>query len=319
MFDTATGPYSQLSTPAATLGFPDLLSYRDGFHHVAEAPESAPVLGVDGEGNPVSVDFDNDSPHILVSAASGGGKSVIVRSVIAQTLANGGKAVFLDLKRHSHRWAKNLPNVAYAQTLPEIGNALVSIGMEVHRRNEIVENHPGPIEEAPVGERLVIGFEELNATMGQLQEMNRKLPRGSYNAMDAFRDIMFMGRAAKVHIVAVAQFATAASMGGPDIRENFSTRILIRYTKQAWTMLAYDCGLPQAAPEEAGRGMVCRGGKARQTQFLYLTEEEAAQMVRDALSEGRTAPVQSGVRGAVRRNRQGRQAKRALMNSGRTL
>lgn len=311
-FNVNTGLYSGLASPSASLSFPDVLSYESARGHIESAPESAPVLGVDGSGQPVSVDLDDDSPHILVSAASGGGKSVILRSVAAQVMASGGQAVFLDLKRHSHRWAKNLPDALYAQTLPEIGNALIAIGAEVHRRNEIVEQFPGAIEDAPVGERLVIVFEELNATMGQLKGLDRKLPRGAYTALDAFRDIMFMGRAAKIHVVAVAQYASAEALGGGDIRENFSTRILARYTKQAWTMLAYDCGLPQPSPEETGRGMVCRGGKARQTQFLYLTEEEAAQMVRDAYdSRSHPGRIREGIQG----RRQARQARRALLRS----
>ncbi|MFF8831359.1 helicase HerA domain-containing protein [Streptomyces sp. NPDC015131] len=290
----STGIYSGLATPAASFQFPEILTYRDAFHLIAESPESAPLLGVDGEGNPISVDLDSDSPHVLISAASGGGKSVLARGIATQFLVNGADVVFLDVKRHSHRWAKNLPGVTYAAALPDIGNALVKLGEEVHRRNEIVEQFAGPIEEAPVGDRIVVVLEELNATMTQLKGLSKKLPRGAYTAEDAFRDIMFMGRAAKVHVVAVAQYATVEAMGGGDIRENFSTRILIRYTKNAWTMLAYDCGLPQPAPEEPGRGMVCRGGKARQVQFLYLTEEEAAAMVREAyearVEAGEAAP-----------------------------
>jgi DNA segregation ATPase FtsK/SpoIIIE-like protein len=277
------GPYSQLSSPAQTLGFPDVLTFRDSWTLLNEHSNSTKILlGVDGEGFPITVDLDSDSPHVLVSASTGGGKSVILRSATAQILANGGVATVLDLKRHSHRWAKNLHNVGYAQTLGEIGNALVEIGKEVHRRNKIVEDWPGSIETAPVGPRIVVVFEEMNATMSQLRELTRRIPAGTYDAIDAFRDILFMGRAAKVHILAVAQFADARTMGGSDIRENFTTRILLNYSKQAWTMLAYDCGIPQAAPEHVGRGMVCRGGKARQTQFLYLTEEEAAAMARGA-------------------------------------
>src|SRR5262249_22324429 len=125
---------------------------------------------VDGTGKPISVDLDSDSPHVLVSASTGGGKSVLLRSVASQMMANGAIATFLDIKRHSHRWAKNLPNAGYASTLPEIGNALVELGKEVHRRNEIVEQWPGTVETAPVGPRIVVVFEEMNATMTQLKE-----------------------------------------------------------------------------------------------------------------------------------------------------
>src|SRR5690606_10107784 len=112
-------------------------------------------------------------------------------------------------------------------------------------------------------------------------ELSKRIPKGTYDAMDGLRDVAFMGRAAKVHLIAVGQYMDARTMGG-DIRECFSTRILIKYTKQTWTMLAYDCGVPQAAPEQKGRGMVCRGGKARETQFLFMTDQEAASLAATA-------------------------------------
>jgi DNA segregation ATPase FtsK/SpoIIIE-like protein len=283
MYDNSAfkyGPYSGIPTASESLEYPEIYDLQTAWRDINDTPESAPILGIQGNGVPVTVDLDADSPHVLVNAATGGGKSVVSRSLTAQCLRNGAVATVLDVKRHSHRWANNLPNVGYAKTIPEIGNALVELGREVHRRNEIVDNFPGPIEDAPVGPRIVLLFEEMNATMAQLKEVTRRIPEGTYDAMDAFRDVVFMGRAAKVHVIAIAQMADAKSMGGGDLRECFSTRVLIRYTKNAWTMLAYDVGHPIAAPDQVGRGMVVRGGKARQTQLLYLTEEEAAAMAR---------------------------------------
>lgn len=286
MINFDNGPYSQMSTPTSSLGFPDILSFASAQGLVEHASENAPLLGVDGSGAPVPVDLDSDSPHVMVSASTGGGKSALLKSIAAQMLSHGAVATVLDVKRHSHFWAKGLPNVGYAETLPQIGNALVELGREVHRRNELAgewlsnERKLGrfsKIEDAPVGPRIVVVFEELNATMSQLKELSRRIPKGAYSAFDALRDIAFMGRAAKVHLLCVGQFMDARTVGS-DIRECFSTRVLIKYSKNAWTMLAYDCGLPQPAPEHKGRGMVCYGGKARETQFLYMTDQEAAEL-----------------------------------------
>lgn len=286
------GPYSGIASPADSIHFPALFDYDAARDLISYSPENEPILGISGDGQPITVNLDSDSPHVLVSASTGAGKSAVLRALAAQMMRNGSVATFLDLKRHSHRWAKNLPNAGYAQTLPEIGNALVEIGQEVHRRNAIVEDWPGTVETAPVGPRIIVVFEELNATFDSLKQLSKRIPEGTYNALDAFGDIMFMGRAARVHVLAVAQFAEARAMGGSAIRENFTTRILIKYSKQAWTMLAWDCGLPIAAPEEPGRGMVCYGGKARKTQLLYLTEEEAAQLARSpfAVAQANSVP-----------------------------
>ncbi|MFF5973711.1 hypothetical protein ACFY7C_19500 [Streptomyces sp. NPDC012769] len=282
MLNFEAGLYSGLSTPQGSLHFPDVLDWDAARQFIYDTPENEIFLGVDGDGDPIRVNLDDDSPHILINAGSGGGKSTLARGIATQVLTAGANAVFLDAKRHSHRWAKNLPGVHYAQAFAEIGDALVSVGMELHRRNEVIDAFPGPIEEAPVGPRIVLIFEEMNATMDALKSMSKKLPEGEYDAMDALADIMFMGRAAKIHVVAIAQFASAEAMGGSAIRENFGYRILARYTKQAWTMLAYDCGVPQPAPKQKGRGRICHAGVARETQFLYLTEEQAAWLVRAA-------------------------------------
>lgn len=39
-----------------------------------------------------------------------------------------------------------------------------------------------------------------------------------------------MGRQVRLHVLLVAQSATARAIGSPEMRENFATRILVRYT-----------------------------------------------------------------------------------------
>lgn len=279
------GPYSGLVSSSDTLSFPDVYTFDDALNDMAMADTHAPILGVNGLGETQHVDLDSESPHVLISGGTGGCKTGIARALAAQALGNGAQVVFLDYKQHSHTWARNLPNVAYADTLPEIGNALVMLGQEVRRRNTMVKeirmaNLDNPLfdeSSIDVGPRLVIIFEEMNSTFEKLQKMTRNIFRNSaeYTAMDAFDDIVFMGRAALTHMIAIAQFAGVKATGGSAIRENFNTRILVRYTKNQWNMLAWDCGYPVSTPEQQGRGFVCRAGKARQTQFLLLSEPEA--------------------------------------------
>ena len=269
------GIYDSLISPVQAMNFPALLTYRDARSHILSAAESTVVLGVSGEGEEVSVNLDDDSPHILVNAGTGGGKSVIARTILSQQVRKGSLGVILDIKRHSHKWAQNNPKIGYAKELPEIGNALVELGRELHRRNRIVDEHYGPMDTAPIGPRIVIVMEEMNATLTQLRELSRRLPKGSYTAMDAYNDIMVMGRAVKLHVVAVTQYADARVMGGVAMRENFGLRILAKYQKPSWTLLAWDAGLPLPCPTQKGRGYSVTGGEAIQTQYLYLTEEEA--------------------------------------------
>ncbi len=275
--DFQHGPYSNMATASTSLGFPEVLDFATAYGHINRASESAPLLGVDGTNESIAVDLDSESPHVLISASVGGGKSVVGRAILAQSVASGAVGVVLDVKRISHKWAYNQSKIGYAKTIPDIGNALVELGREVHRRNEIAEVWGGPIETAPVGPRIVVLFEELNATMGQLKEMSKRIPKGTYGAMEALNDVLLLGRAAKVHIIGVMQFPDFRILGQAQV-ECFNVRVMLRYTKNVWSKIAFDAGFPQAAPWQTGRGMVVYGGKAREVQFLYLTESECSAM-----------------------------------------
>lgn len=310
-FDFSQGPFTGTTGPQAVDEFPDVLTYDDLRGAFWNSPDSVLTFGVDGSGDAVTVDLDSDTPHVLVSAASGAGKSVIAASLATQALVKGASAVFLDVKRISHRWAKNLPQVHYAASVEEIANALVSIAAEVQRRMRIIEEFPGSIKDAPVGPRLVIIAEELNSMMDALKDLEKTLPpRGVYKPSRAFADIMNLGRAARVHVIGFGQYVDAQTVP-TRLRESFGYRVLIRHSSNVWNMLAWQCGYCPPAPQQTGRGFVVKGDRAVQTQFLYLPEELAAQLVRDAYdARVRMGLVDTPTRRELRQQR--RDAKREL-------
>lgn len=242
------------------------------------AKESAPLIGLGPQRRAVSVDLDAESPHVLVSASTGGGKSVITRGMTAKVLNKGGQATILDFKRHSHKWARGLPNVHYCRDIGEIHDALVELGEEGHRRNVVVDEWEGE-GDAPVGPRRVVLVEEANATISKLKRYwaairGKNDPKES-PAIDALREILFMGRAVRMHVLLVAQSATAAALGGPEVRECFATRILARYTRNAWMMLVPEVQPVPRSTRHVGRAQVVLGGIATETQVIFLTDEEA--------------------------------------------
>lgn len=296
-FTKGTNPYSGVSSPQK--GFPSILPLNEATDWISDTGPSGVLLGVDSLGKPIRVDLDSESPHILVSAPTGRGKSAIARSVAVQRLARGDMVVVLDIKRHSHRWAQQLaPNVHYAKSVQEIGGALVNLGRELHRRNHVVDDfaYDRPVSEAPVGPRIIVVFEEMNATMKSLLSLDKRLPEGSYTAHQGLEDVSFMGRSVKIHLISFAQLATYRASGGSEIIENYGTRILVGHSPQAWRYLASDCGKPITAPEEHGRGVVCQGGKARETQLLWVPEDAAVPYVTASIPAQRTARELSGSR-----------------------
>lgn len=292
---TGPGPYSGSSSPQSD--FPSVLPVNEATDLLAACGPDEILFGVDGEGNSVTVDLSADSPHILVSASTGAGKSAVARSVAVQRLTRGDLVVVLDIKRHSHRWAKKLaPVVHYAPDVASIGDALVNVGREVHRRNAVVEAWDGPLEDAPVGPPMLVVFEEMNATTARLKSLDRSAPPGQYRALEALADIAFMGRAVKVRLISFAQMATYRASGGSEVIESYGTRVLINYSPKAWRYLAEDCGRPVPAPPEVGRGMVCRGTKATETQLLWVPEDDAPALVTSAVPAQRRARQLAGSR-----------------------
>lgn len=291
----APNPYQGLT--AQHSDFPSILPLSEATDWVADLKESEVLLGVDGKGRPLTADFDAESPHILVSAPTGAGKSSVARSVAVQRLMKGDMVVVLDIKRHSHRWARNLaPNVIYAKDPQDIGGTLVRLGMEVRRRNQVVDDWEGPVETAPVGQRIIVLYEEQNATQEELKELDKRLPTGSYSSRQGHQDIVFMGRAVKVHMVSFAQLASRRASGGAEVIENYGTKILINHSVTAWKWLAADCGPMIPSPEEPGRCVVTQGGKARTCQSLWVPEQDAERHVLDAPLAQRRARQLSGSR-----------------------
>lgn len=291
-------PYSGISSVQKK--FPSVLPWSEATDWLEACDDRSVLLGVDGTGNPLYADIGGNHPHMLVSAPTGRGKSTVARSVAVQRLMRGDLVVVLDIKRHSHRWAQSLaPNVHYAKTAQDIGNALVNLGRELHHRNLIVDDWSGPLETAPVGPDILVVFEEMNATMRALKTLDKRLPDGAYTAQQGLEDVSFMGRGVRIRLLSFAQLATYRASGGAEVVENYDTRILIGHSPQAWRWLAADCGRFMPAPEEDGRGIVCRGGRARECQLLSLTEEEAPGLVLSSVSAQRRARELSGSRRAL--------------------
>jgi len=260
---------------------------RVGFTELRPLMEAAsgtqPVMGIGRNHAVVAADLDADSPHILVSAGSGGGKSVLTRTLAAQGLHNGDVVLFLDVKRISHRWAKGMPNIRYCRTTEEIHNALISLSPEIDRRNGLVDNLADENGDLPpnvnIGPRFWLVCEEMNATANRLAAYWRKIKEKDdptvSPAIDALNDFLFMGRALKMNAIAIAQMMSARTLGGPEARENFATRCLTRYTVNAWRMLVPEVWPMPSKSKHVGRWQIVTAGTAHETQVGFLTSAEA--------------------------------------------
>ena len=186
-------------------------------------------------------------------------------------------------------WVRGVPGVGYFREVEDLHDELVRLGAEGERRNRIVDDWFGDDADAPVGPRVAVLLEEANATLARLKRYwqtirDPKVDPKESPAIDALREVLFMGRAVRMHVLLVAQSATAAALGGPEMRENFATRILARYTQNAWRMLVPEVSPIPRSTRHVGRAQVVLGGIAHETQVVFMTPDEA----RDWARSGRT-------------------------------
>ncbi|WP_425580581.1 hypothetical protein, partial [Streptosporangium amethystogenes] len=98
-------------------------------------------------------------------------------------------------------------------------------------------------------------------------------------AIEALGDILFMGRQARTHVLAIGQLMSARAMGGPEMRECFSTRVLARYSMNAWKMLVPEVWPAPRASRHPGRVQLVQAGQAYETQVIFGSEEDAKNFV----------------------------------------
>ena len=250
------------------------------------------VLGLAAGGVPFTVSLDDDSPHVACSAGSGAGKSVLAMLVAVQVLRRGGRVFILD-RKGSHRWARGVPGVTYCSRPADMHAALVALAREADARNsQAMDEDDGWTPD----DRVLIIFEEMNATMAQLRTWwaaNREKddPKAS-PAVTAFQELMFMGRSAQIHLFAVAQMLTAQTCGSGSARENFGIRCLARFTRNNWMMMAPECAMPRPT-KVRGRWQVVTAGAAHAVQVAFLTTAEARALASERAGIATSAPVRS--------------------------
>ncbi|MEU7677901.1 DUF87 domain-containing protein [Micromonospora taraxaci] len=254
--------------PPASVGYDQMAAY------LPRLKEWEFYIGQGSGDQPVILSLRDDSPHIAVSAGTGAGKSVLAQGIAVQVLARGGRTTILD-RKGSHRWALGQPGVDYCTRPEQMHNALIRLASLADERNTLALHED---EDWDPGPRELVICEELNATIGQLAnywaDVREKSDPKRSPAISALADLLFMGRSAKVNVIAIAQMLTARAIGGPEARENFGIRFLARYTTNNWKMLVPEAAMPRSS-RTLGRWQVVIGGQATEVQVAYLTVKQA--------------------------------------------
>jgi hypothetical protein len=268
---------------------------------ITAAADDEVVVGRKTGGHLVTVSLTEDSPHFLMSGAAGTGKTVLGRVFMVQRAIRGDGLVILDPKRFSHwRWAGGgkLPRdrVIYAYRDADLHEAWMAVGEEIKRRIELDEDQ---LEQQ---RRVFVVVEEANVQTKKLQRYWRGVrkelilaakqaqaddapfepadldPPVQSPAIVAMQESVCMGREIKIHVVVMAQRASASIFGGNggDIRESFQGgRFIARWDRKLWKMLVDTLAYVACPTGPRGIWGLARGEEFAIFRVPWLSEAEA--------------------------------------------
>lgn len=247
------------------------------------AREGTAVLGL-GEAGPMTLDLDYS--HVLVVAGTGKGKSVLIRSVLAQQLAHGAEVVILDQTWGAHRWAKRHPDVTYARDIDDIHHQLVRLGEELADR--MVADHA----EVMRSRRLVVAIENRGNLVDELRRFWEAArvpglsPEGGSPAVAALAALEWASPLLRINLVTASQSSAFLPIA---TRAAYGLRIAgASISDESWQNLTDDLPRPAGTSTwHPGRFCVIRGMATAPLEALYLEPTEARHLVAAVIAAGR--------------------------------
>jgi hypothetical protein len=228
-----------------------------------------------GKDEPYSVDLD-EIPHVGISAGTGGGKSALIRFLVAAPLWADPRtfAIVADRKEFSQRGLAEIPGVIYAREPEEINSVLLAVWEEVGRRNK--ECASFGLNRLPDYPRIVLGLEEINITYQSLNSWWRQQghSKGLAPGVYALDQILCAGRQVKVNCIIEGQDVNSRVISGSGAGTvNIDEWILANYDPNTWNRLAM--GHPWVQPNDHhGWCIAIRSRQITEGQRIFMADGE---------------------------------------------
>lgn len=259
-------------TPPDTVTFPDVRRFLEA------TAEWEFFYGVTGASEAFSISISGDTPHGVVSAGSGGGKSTLLKGKVMQAGHKGWFTVIMDWKEESQEWAEDLPGVRYVRTTEAIHDMCVALGDEVEWRKA---NKGAPrvrtlivAEEWSITAPLLTEYWSYLRSTSEAEE-RKQMPLRS-PAITSLMKVIFAGRSLGLFLELVAiRFSARVTNGNADLRESFQVINMNRWKPATEKMLA-----PHIKPfpknvQTPGRWVAVNGTEAVIYQAPLYTDDEA--------------------------------------------
>lgn len=252
-----------------TAGMPDSVPYKQ-----PPGDSYRVLIGVTRRGEERYYDFDGDYPHLLIGGISGGGKSVMLRSILT-TLATGpAPDMYLcDLKGGVELGIfRKLASVkGFATTLQDVRTVLASVECEMLRRYEVMSANGS---QKWSGKKAIFVVDELADFKTRAGDPDSKL-KGEIKSI--LTRLSAKGRAAGVLILLATQRPSADIVDGL-IKTNIAASICFRTRDGTQSRIILDNTSAEELPDVPGR-LIFQTAYDETLQAPYLTAEDARKLI----------------------------------------
>ena len=209
-----------------------------------------------------------DLPHLLISGATGGGKSVFFRSTMLSLLKSSPhiQLYLLDLKRGVEvKEFADLPNVQTAKDEEEAVSILDILVEEMNRRYRILEDK-GQKSIDPQRDKLdiiIVGIDEAASLFG----------KSSNNlARKHIGELARLARAAGIHLIPSTQKPVKEAIHTETL-DNIPARMTFRMISTTASNLAMGGNFAKKLPAIKGRAVWTNGSEQKEVQAPYIDDE----------------------------------------------
>jgi DNA translocase FtsK/SpoIIIE-like protein len=247
---------------------------------VGDGPAWTIPLGVDEHGKEVVWDM-RVAPHALVAGATLSGKTVLLRSIIADASARGFVIYLLDPKRIEFASFRGYPGVRAVATSTEtmiVGTQMLADEMDTRytriEKGEVTEDQLPPV-------LLVIDeATEFNIRVNAWWKAHKGSGKGNeHPVIERWRSMARLGRSGRIHLLIGVQRPDAKVIGG-EARDNYGLRIAVGpMSSDGARMMFSGTDVGRDIPAEAkGRAtlQIGQGGKAVEIQCYFTADARVA-------------------------------------------
>lgn len=254
----------------------------------------------DENDQPIVADLTGLTPHILISASTGFGKTSTITVFVAHIAARGGVVDICDPKRVGFSTPipglAGLPNTRLNTTIPHMIEAVTEFHSDMEERYRLLEAGADLSDEARYPLRLLVIDEAGSFIAGVNRAWDEAGGKGNHPVLGLLMQVLWQGRHARFHVITAAQQANAAVLVNSDARDQYGLKIAQGpQSASSWSMLF---GTEPRPPKQAairGRAVVGIGPQLQPGQIAHLGLADARRIA--ARGTGRHPRLREGQSG----------------------